>query len=82
MKFVMFLVVLGVLFIGAYYLFFAPTPAFDYIAPTPLQQATELSNFDLDPDTVLKSSQFRSLTPINGLPTGGAFGRSNPFLNF
>jgi hypothetical protein len=80
MKLIMFLIVLAVLFAVAYYLFFAPTPAFDYIAPGSLQQTVELSNFNLEPDTVLKSSQFRSLTPIHGLPTGGTFGRENPFL--
>ncbi len=80
MKFFMFLVVFAVLLIGVYFLFFAPTPAFDYIAPVPLQEAAALSSFDLDPSSVLESSEFRSLRKINGLPTGGTFGRSNPFL--
>src|SRR5689334_16513352 len=80
LRLIMVIIILGILGIAAYYLFFAPTPAFDYIAPPSLQQAAELSNFDLDPDAVIKSSEFRSLTPINGLPTGGTFGRENPFL--
>lgn len=80
MRLLVTLVVVGIFFVAAYYLFFAPTPAFDYIAPAPLQQTAELSNFDLEPSVVLDSAEFRSLRKINGLPTGGSFGRDNPFL--
>lgn len=80
MKLIMVVVILSVLLIAAYSLFFAPTPAFDYIAPASLQQAAQLSQFDLEPAAVLDSAEFRSLRKINGLPTGGTFGRSNPFL--
>lgn len=82
MKLIMFIVVLGVLFFAAYYLFFAPTPAFDYIAPQSLRQAAELSRFDIEPSSVLESPEFRSLRKINGLPTGGTFGRANPLSGF
>lgn len=82
MRLIMILVVLVILFVAAYYLFFAPTPAFDYIAPQSLRQAAQLSQFDLEPAAVLDSAEFRSLRKINGLPTGGTFGRANPFLGF
>lgn len=82
MRLVTFMVVLGILFIAAYYLFFAPTPGFDYIAPESLREAEQLSRFDIEPSVVLESNQFKSLRKINGLPTGGTFGRSNPFLGF
>lgn len=80
-RILMIVVILGILGMAAYYLFFAPTPAFDYIAPSALQETAELSRFDMDPDSVLNSTEFRSLRKINGLPTGGAFGRTNPFLS-
>jgi len=82
MKIVMALVILVILLIAAYYLFFAPTPAFDYIAPPTVQETQQLSRFDLEPGAVLDSSEFRALRKINGLPTGGTFGRPNPFLSF
>jgi hypothetical protein len=81
-KIIMFVAIIGILLLAMYFLFFAPTPAFDYIAPQSLQQAAQLSQFDMDPDTVLDSAEFRSLRKINGLPTGGTFGRTNPFLSF
>lgn len=82
MRFFTFIVILGVLLVASYYLFFAPTPAFDYIAPASLQEAEQLSRFDLEPSTVLESAQFKSLRKINGLPNGGTFGRANPFVAF
>ncbi len=76
----MILVILVVLGAAAYFLFFAEAPAFDYIAPASLQQAAQLSSFDLEPSAILESPEFRNLRKINGLPTGGTFGRENPFL--
>ncbi len=80
MRLIIIVVVVAMLFIAAYYLFFAPTPALDYIIPLSLQETVQLSEFDVKPEVILESAEFRSLRKINGLPTGGTFGRPNPFL--
>lgn len=80
MRMIVALVVLVVLGAGTYYLFFAPAPGFDYIVPKSLQETTSLSKFALDPNDVLDSPEFKSLAPIQGLPSGGSIGRANPFL--
>lgn len=77
-----FLITIGVLALAAYYLFFAPTPAFEVIIPGPLERTQTISTFDLDPKTVFNSPEFRSLDSYDKLPTGGTFGRPNPFLGF
>lgn len=76
-----FLAVLGVLGGAAYYMFFAPTPGFEVIVPSELERTQTISTFDLDPQAVFNSPEFRQLEKYGGLPTGGTFGRANPFLS-
>lgn len=71
-----------VLAFGIYYVFFAPTPAFEVIAPLPLQTAQEISKRSIDPANVINSQAFRNLRNYAPLPTIGLIGRSNPFLAF
>ncbi len=77
-----FLVIAGILAAAAYYMFFAPTPGFETIVPSDLKRTQTISTFDLDPKSVFNSPQFKALDKYNGLPTGGTFGRENPFLGF
>lgn len=65
-----------------YYFFFAPTPAFETIAPAPLRTAQEISRSQIDPANVLNSQAFRNLRAYAPPPTIGLIGRSNPFLPF
>lgn len=74
-------VVIGLVIIGAiYFLFFAPTPAFEVIVPPPLQTAEKISQLQIDPANVINSSAFRSLRVYAPLPSAGLIGRANPFL--
>jgi len=71
-----------VIFGGAYYLFFAPAPGIEIIAPLPLEQAGELSRIQFDPAAVVQSPQFKRLKVYSGLPGVGVLGRSDPFSPF
>ncbi|MDP3901897.1 MAG: hypothetical protein Q8Q37_02915 [bacterium] len=73
-----------IVIIGAivYYLFFAPTPAFDIIVPPPLQSAERIYNSEIDSTTVLNSQAFRNLTNYVPVQTVGVIGRANPFQPF
>ena len=67
---------------AVYYVFFAPTPAFETIAPPPLESAQKISTLQFDPANVLNSQSFRSLRSYAPQPTVGALGRENPFQPF
>lgn len=64
---------------AAYALFFAPKPAFDYIASPSLERNRRLANFEVDPQQVLSSEAFQRLRLFGTLQVTGSFGRSNPF---
>ena len=65
--------------IGGYYLFFAPTPGIEIVAPSTLKTAVDLSKITFDPSSVVNSRQFKSLKIYTGLPGVGGLGRGNPF---
>lgn len=69
----------GVIFAGGYYLFFAPTPGIEILAPLPLQSAAELARLTFDPASVVNSREFKRLKIYTGVPSTGVLGRSNPF---
>lgn len=73
--------VLLILF-GGYFLFFAPTPGIEVVAPSGLKSAIDLSKITFDPSSVVNSRQFKSLKIYTGLPSVGNLGRSNPFQPF
>ncbi|PIR88836.1 MAG: hypothetical protein COU09_00205 [Candidatus Harrisonbacteria bacterium CG10_big_fil_rev_8_21_14_0_10_44_23] len=73
-------VIFGVVFAAIYFLFFAPAPGFDYIAPSELERNEELASFDLDPKTVFNSDEFQSLEVFRVETGEGNFGRTNPFV--
>lgn len=75
---VIILIVLGTV----YFVFFAPTPGFDVIAPPPLQAVGEISRKQINSENVLNSQAFRNLRPYAPSPTIGLVGRTNPFLPF
>ncbi len=65
---------------GGYFLFFAPTPGIEVVAPSGLKSAVDLSKITFDPSSVVNSRQFKSLKIYTGLPSVGVIGRSNPFV--
>lgn len=65
-----------------YYLFFAPVPGIEVIAPTAVKTAAELSVVEFDPASVVNSNEFRSLRRYAGSPSVGQIGRTNPFIKY
>lgn len=80
-KMLIWLIVLVVIVVGAYFLFFKHPDAIPGLAtPQGLKQVNELSQVKLDPDAVVQSQAFQSLKPqAPDMPTPPT-GRSNPFL--
>lgn len=79
-KFITFLVVIGIILASAYALFFAPTPAFDYIASPELQRNRQLSTFNLDPEEIISREDFRALRRFDVNLGQGSFGKVNPLV--
>jgi len=74
--------VLAVLLAGSYFLFFAPVPAIEVVAPVSTRSAAEISSVDFDPASLVNSDAFRSLRRYTGTPTTGQTGRPNPFIKY
>lgn len=74
--------VLAVIAAGLYFLFFAPVPGIEVIAPPAVQSAAELSAVQFDPASVVNSDDFRALRRYTGEPTVGQIGRVNPFVKY
>jgi uncharacterized protein (DUF58 family) len=72
-------VLLVTILVGGYFLFFAPTPGIEVVAPLQFQSAVDLAKITFDPSAVVNSRQFKSLKIYTGLPSAGALGRENPF---
>ncbi len=82
MSLVMIIVLVGVVFAGAYYLFFAPTPGIEVIIPTDQKIAQDLSAVTVRPEEVNQNATYQSLRQITTTASPGQVGRSNPFLKF
>ena len=76
------IVVVAVLAGAIYYVFFAPVPALEVIAPPPLRTAKEIAQIKVDPTSVIESQAFKNLRNYAPLPTIGQIGRVNPFINY
>ncbi|MDP3881198.1 MAG: hypothetical protein Q8Q32_03410 [bacterium] len=77
-RFITFIVVIGIILASAYALFFAPTPAFDYIASPELQRNRQLSTFNLDPEEIISREDFRALRRFDVNLGQASFGKENP----
>lgn len=77
-KVITFFVVLLIILASAYALFFAPTPAFDYIASPQLQRNRQLSTFNLNPEEVINRDDFRALRHFDVNLGSASFGKTNP----
>lgn len=71
-------VVVGVI----YFLFFAPVPGIEVIAPASVVSTSELSGIEFSPESVVNSDKFRLLRRYTGQASIGQVGRDNPFIKF
>lgn len=76
---VIFVFLLAVIFGGGYFLFFAPTPGIEIIAPTDLASAEKLSELTLDPSQVINNPALKGLRQQGTVPSTGTLGKQNPF---
>ena len=72
------LVISGVI----YFLFFAPVPGIEIIAPASVNSTSELSTIEFSPENVVNDEKFRALRRYIGQATVGQIGRVNPFIKF
>jgi hypothetical protein len=73
------IVVIGIL---VYYLFLAPTPGIEIIAPTSLKEAGQILSTPLDIPSVRDHRVFKTLLPYVPPITVSNLGRENPFTSF
>jgi len=78
---IVFLFLLVVILITAYFLFFASVPGIETIAPTSLKSVSQISREAelFDPTTIVSDPVLKTLRQYGGLPSTGNLGRSNPF---
>ena len=73
-------VIIGMLFAGGYYVFFKDPGVIEGLtAPKDIQNITQLSKTNIDPNKIIQSAAFKTLRDLADpliLPTAG---RSNPF---
>lgn len=62
-----------------YYLFFAPIPLIEKIAPPRLQSLKEVSSMELRPESVIQNSTFQILRQYANPIEIGPTGKQNPF---
>lgn len=75
----MWLTVLGVIAVAAYYIFFANPEIVDVAMPAAFQNIDPLSQVNLAPEDVIDGTPFQSLELHVTMPEPGNSGRSNPF---
>ncbi len=77
------IIIILVIFVGAYFLFFKKPELIEVVAPGSLQNVSSISKLSFDPESVLNSPTFkllRQLPPSTAEPPSP--GRSNPFRPF
>ena len=70
------------LFVATFILFFTEPPQIEVLAPPEVQTITQISEINLDPDTIIDSPEYEALEGYVLPPEPGDFGRSNPFTRF
>ncbi|NCN53131.1 hypothetical protein GW950_01560 [Candidatus Wolfebacteria bacterium] len=77
-----FVIIFLIIVIGAYFLFFAPVPGIDVIAPASVRTTAELSEIEFSPESVVNGEDFRALRKYTGQASIGQVGRINPFIAY
>lgn len=75
-----FVFLLLVIIIGAYFLFFAPVPKIEVFIPTSLQSLNKITEEEFDPAQINAHPVLGNLAEYGDLPSVGNIGRDNPFL--
>ena len=78
-RFVLWLLMLGIIGAAGYYIFFAEPQLVTIPAPAGFKIIDPLAGIDLRPDDVLGGALFKSLKHAVPPPPSGVFGKSNPF---
>ncbi len=74
------IVVIGVVFFGAYFLFFKRPDVIEVVTPGKLDQINKLSKISFQPEEVVNSPSFKSLRQYGSSTTPTQTqGRENPF---
>ncbi|MBI4034268.1 MAG: hypothetical protein HY378_01830 [Candidatus Brennerbacteria bacterium] len=76
------IVIVGVLFSGAYVLFFKKPELIEIVAPGGLEGVSEISKLSFNPEGVLNSPTFRLLRQYGTATVTSTPGRVNPFRPF
>lgn len=76
------IIIVIVIFLGAYLLFFKKPELIEVVAPGSLKNVSELSKISLDAGSVLDSANFKLLRQYTTNVKPPAPGRSNPFVPF
>ncbi len=76
------IVVVLVLFIGAYLLFFKKPQLIDIVSPGSANDLTRISKLNFNPEEVVNNPVFKSLRNFGGAVTNSTPGRNNPFKPF
>ncbi len=74
--------IFGLILLGGYFLFFAPTPLIDTIAPSGLVTAEKISEVTLDSSKIVNDPVLKTLREYGTVPSIGTVGRPNPFSSF
>ena len=76
------LVILAVVGVAAYYLFFKHPETIAMSTPSNFKSAEALSKIALDPEQLRHSPAFEALKQYTTIPTPTKLGKQNPFLGF
>ena len=76
------LILIAVVGTLVYYLFLAPTPGIEVIAPAALKEASQILTSPLDVNTVLNHKVFKNLLPPPSPLIVSGLGKENPFSPF
>ncbi|MFH0712537.1 MAG: hypothetical protein V2A55_01635 [Candidatus Jorgensenbacteria bacterium] len=76
------LIIVVVIFVGAYFLFFKKPELIEIVAPSDLQGVSEISKISFNPDGVLNAPTFKLLRQYGTTPEPPTPGRNNPFRPF
>ena len=76
------LVLLGVIGAGIYYLFFKQQQLVEYAVPANFQNVAQIAKIEFNPDEVINDPLFLSLKQYIRLEPPAAIGKANPFLGF
>ncbi|MEK7212728.1 MAG: hypothetical protein AAB686_03555 [Patescibacteria group bacterium] len=73
------LVLIGVVIGGAYYIFFKKPELISVAPPAEFEDVKQLAAIELDPQAVVEGAKFQALKSHITSKTPERFGRSNPF---